>query len=42
MERRRRTSGPCAGRRGAGTMTQDAESEVCPGRWRGDVADVAV
>lgn len=32
----------CAGRRGAGTKTQDAESEVCRGRLRSDAADVAV
>ena len=31
-----------AGRRGAGTMTQDAESEVCWGWLRSDAADMAV
>ena len=32
----------CAGRRGAWTMTQDAESEVCRGWLRSDAAYVAV
>ena len=32
----------CAGRRGAGTMMQDADAEVCPGMIESDAADVAV